>query len=262
MTQPKPNSSGCFGILVGCDKNQEWLLSWWWEHYSRHNSYPVAFADLGMSPQAIAWCKERGSYINLPPFSIPHENEICELKKEQWENRCGKELWFCRSAWFKKPLALLHSPFSLSVWLDLDCQINGSLEPLFNSLVFGADIGLVREPLALQLYEQEKGLLLPGEINYNSGVIAFRQGATILDHWMREATENNETYIGDQSALSRAIFLHRPELIELPTHYNWLRSQGENPDALIYHFVSGEGKIEILKKAFPHLIKNFDSYQR
>lgn len=51
------------GILVGCDQNQEWLLSWWWDQYSAHNSYPVVFVDFGMSKTGVAWCNERGTCI-------------------------------------------------------------------------------------------------------------------------------------------------------------------------------------------------------
>jgi hypothetical protein len=57
------------GIIVGCDANQEWLLPWWWDHYCKHNSYPVAFVDFGMSEAALAWCQEKGQCISLPPYS-------------------------------------------------------------------------------------------------------------------------------------------------------------------------------------------------
>ena len=150
-------------------------------------------------------------------------------------------------------MALLHSPFELGLWMDLDCQINGPLEPLFNSLAFGADIGLVREPHFIQNYEEEKGFLLPGEVNYNSGVIVFRKEASILHRFAEEASKNSAQYAGDQQAMCRAIFLHRPSLVELPQLYNWLRVLGPNPEALVYHYTGGQGKIEILKTVHPSL---------
>lgn len=235
------------GVVVGCDQKQEWLLPWWWEHYSEHNSYPVAFADFGMTPQALDWCRKKGLCLELSFPKIFHEEEIELSEKNRWEERYGKGIWFSRSAWFKKPLALLNCPFSSGLWIDLDCQINGSLEPLFNSLAFDAEIGVVKEPLFIQEYEETKGFLLPGEINYNAGVIVFRQNSPILHRWIEEAIVCNDKYVGDQPALNRAIFKYKPSLAELPSEYNWLRVMGPNPDALIYHFTGGSGKMEILK---------------
>ncbi len=242
------------GVIVGCDQKQEWLLPWWWDHYSCHNNYPVAFADFGMSPNALAWCKERGQCLTLPSSKIREENDISSLQKQQWEKRYGNGIWFFRSGWFKKPLALLHSPFPIGIWLDLDCQVNGSLDPIFNSLLFNAELSLVREPSFIQEHDEKKGFLLPGEVSYNSGVIAFRRNATILHHWVKEAIEYNEKYVGDQPALNRAIFLQKAAPVELPSEYNWPMVLGPNKEALIYHFSSGKGKIEILKNTRPNLL--------
>jgi hypothetical protein len=246
------------GIIIGCDQRQEWLLPWWWKHYSMYNSFPVVFTDFGMSEKAISWCKERGECIVLPSAKILHENEISVSGKDSWENRYGKGIWLSRSAWFKKPLSLLLSPFLTGIWIDLDCQINGELDPLFNSLISGAEIGLVREPHFVQTYDRENGFLLPQETNYNSGVIVFRQNASILHQWVVEAITNNSEYPGDQQALSRAIYKHRPTLIELPFTFNWLRFLGPQPDALIYHH-SGGGKLELLKQIHPSVIPLIES---
>lgn len=234
------------GVIVGCDRNQEWLLPWWWEHYSAHNSYPVAFADFGLSKKALAWCRKKGICLKLPFFDIVPEANLSSSTKDRWENHYGKGIWFCRSAWFKKPLCLLHSPFSLGLWIDLDCQINGSLEPLFNSLIIGAEMALVREPDLVQKLDEQQGFLLPGEINYNAGVVVFRQNAPILHHWLEEAAKRNQEYVSDQPALCRAILAQKPHLIELPSAFNWVRALGPNPAALIYHFTGGAGKLEIM----------------
>jgi len=241
------------GIIVGCDQRQEWLLPWWWKHYSTYNSFPVTFADFGMSEKALSWCQERGKCLTLPSTQVLNENEICTLGKERWEERYGKSIWFFRSAWFKKPLSLLHANFSIGIWIDLDCQINGVLDPLFNSMTFGAEIGLVREPQFIQNYDQKNGFLLPEEVNYNSGVIVFRRNAHILHRWVEEDIANNAEYPGDQQALCRAIYKYRPALVEFPLTFNWLRILGPNPDALIHHF-TGDGKLELLKQINPSLI--------
>ena len=236
------------GVIVGCDRNQEWLLPWWWEHYSACNSYPVVFMDFEMSKQALDWCRDRGQCLKPPLPNVASESDISSFKKERWEARYGKGIWLSRSAWFKKPLALLHSPFSVGLWLDLDCQVNGLLEPFFNCLSFGAEIALVKEPTFIQDFERQQGFLLPEEIHYNSGVIAFQQDAPILHQWVKEALDNNQSYVGDQQALCRTIFSRQPHLIELPLSYNWPRILGPNPQALIYHYTGGAGKLEIMQQ--------------
>ena len=58
-------TGGSSGILVATDKQIEWMLPWWWHHYSKHNRYPVVFVDLGMTETAKAWCRQRGKLISL-----------------------------------------------------------------------------------------------------------------------------------------------------------------------------------------------------
>jgi hypothetical protein len=233
------------GIIVGCDRYQEWLLPWWWSHYSVHNSYPVIFIDMGMSEEGVAWCQEKGACFSLSQdvFSSPKE-KLSPAVRNSWEESHGTGIWKLRSAWLKKPFALLHSPFAFTLWLDLDCQVVGELEPLFNTLFFGADLSLAQDP-------QIPKTLLPGEIPYNSGVLVFRKGAPILTQWIETMMELETQLPGDQDFLSRAIFLHQPLLFELPEIYNWLRHSGTNDKAIINHFSGGLGKIEILKSLNP-----------
>lgn len=230
------------GILVGCDCNQEWLLSWWWDHYAKHNSYPVAFADFGMSPKALKWCREKGEILKLSFFPL---KKVPKEKKIQWEKRAGEGIWPFRAALFKKPSAFLASPFPLSCWIDLDCEIKGNLEPLFNFLVL-ADIAIAREPDPVQKQDREQGLNFPDESTYNSGVVPFRQGSRVLKQWIDLCEQKNHLFLNDQSALSRAIYLTKPPLIELPQLYNWKMDLGPNPNALIHHYAYSS-KLELVR---------------
>jgi hypothetical protein len=224
------------GVVVGCDRKQEWLLKWWWSHYSAHNDYPVAFMDLGMSEKGVAWCRSKGIYVPLS-FEGFEEKPIEEATKKKWEEAIGTGLWQVRSAWLKKPIAILHSPFDFSCWIDLDCEVRCNLEPLFNSILFGFDLSLVREE---------------GDVTYNSGVIVYRRGAEILHHWAELYEKENDQFLGDQDALSRVIHLHRPSLLELNPIYNWKRGRGGDQEALILHY-RGDSKLEILQKIHPEL---------
>ncbi len=229
------------GIIAGCDRNQEWLLPWWWKHYSTHNSYPVLFIDFGLSEEGRAWCSERGECIRLPSIQrfILGKKSVPSERGNAWEQHYGKKIWSRRRIWFQKPFALLLSPFPFSLWLDLDCQVQGNLEPLFNCLAFGIDIAVKRDIDAIQELHQKRGFIQPGEVNYDCGLIAFRKEAPILLHWAQEVKERNDQFVFDQQALSRAIARHQPSLLELPPIYNWSAVNGANPKALVVHFHGG-----------------------
>jgi hypothetical protein len=232
------------GVIVGCDVNQEWLLSWWWERYTRHNDFPVAFFDFGMSEKAKAWCEKVGRYLELP--KKPNFLKEPALKvRSQFGDRKRSEIKALRSTWFQKPFAYLHTPFPLSCWIDLDCEIKGDIKPLFTALEGGIEIALVKEPEYVQKKLLEMDLIHKDETSYNSGVVAFRKGAKIIDCWVDVARSQNGELHGDQDALSRAIYLHRPALKELSPIYNWKLNQGPNPSSLIDHYVSTM-KLQIL----------------
>jgi hypothetical protein len=237
------------GIIVGCDQNQEWLLPWWWKCYSAHNSFPVAFMDFGMSEKALAWCKQRGVCVDLTTVdpALFVKEPSCAERKNKWEARYGEAIWATRLAWFKKPFACLYSPFPLTLWIDLDCQVRGSLAPMFNCLGFGAEIAIRRESDSVQELHQKLEFLLPGEVNYNSGVIAFRKNGSIVQQWIEQSIQYNDQHLGDQQALSRAIFVHNPSLIDLPDNYNWSMAEGFNDEATIHHFHGGNLKLEIIR---------------
>lgn len=239
------------GIIVGCDAVIEWILPWWWQHYSLHNSYPVAFINFGMTEKALSWCRERGTVMDLEnwneSFFTPKE-QVCPKLQEKWETFHGKGVWSYRPTFFKKPFAFLQSPFSKTLWIDLDCEIKESLSPLFHTLSFGLEIAIAREPLHTQQTQKTLDLLLPGEVVYNSGVVAFIKKAPILEKWLDLCIHSNAQFLGDQDALSRAIFLYSPPLLELPAFYNWSRTLENHPDIVIHHFHGGLGKKAILEK--------------
>lgn len=228
------------GVLVGCDCEQEWLLPWWWQNYKIHNSFPVFFIDFGMSHHMRRWCEKKGKVAGVSSTKLTPEQNLPAAIKKQWEERYGSGFWIRRSAWFKKPSALLLSPFLQSLWLDLDCAVRGSLEPLFDS-VTDVPIALVRDR------EQNHQMLLPNEIHYNSGVIAFQQRAEILYQWLETTKSFEQLLPGDQETLSRAIYLHQPKLAELSAIYNWYHALGQNPEAVIHHYCGGPAKTEILR---------------
>ncbi len=219
------------GIIVGSNQSQEWLLPWWWENYKKHNQYPVAFFDFGLTSDMKKWCREKGPLIQLPQSDvfIKDKEEIPPSTALDWESRHGETFWNYRKTWFKKPLACLQSPFEKTIWIDLDCQIQSSLEPLFQ----------IDSSLALS---RDMDAPCPYYPVYNSGVIVFHKNNPLLKEWATLAFEQNDLYMGDQDLLSKIIFEKKYPIIELEPLYNWSIFHGLNPEATIIHWICDLGK--------------------
>ncbi len=238
------------GIVVGCDLNQEWLLPWWWKHYTQVNSYPVAFADFGMTESSRKWCEKRGVVITPPqPFRHEDQESISKEVKILWEKVYGPGIWNFRPTWFKKPFACIESPFEKSIWIDLDCRVEGSLESLFNILEFSIDIALYKNDPYHQKTLEETGLLLPGESHYSSGLMAFRNQAPIIAKWAELTKSEPHNFSGDQEALSRAIYLEKPLVFELPLIYNHSWELPPRGDTIVTHF-GGQGKKRLIDELY------------
>jgi len=214
------------GILVGSDQTQEWLLPWWWENYSCHNQHSVAFVDFGMSFEKKAWCREHGELIALRVIDFAAEAaEITPSLVKDWENQFGKSFWLSRGAWFKKPLACVQSPFDRTIWVDLDCEIRGPLNPLFALAEHSSGIALAKD------LEEQK----PYQI-YNSGVIVFQRNIPLLHTWAQESFRQNHLFRGDQELLSFLIAEQKLPIAEVPLLYNWSRCRGDEPKAVVRHW--------------------------
>ncbi len=224
------------GVIVAADQQIEWLLPWWWARYSSHNNYPVCFIDLGMSCFGKSFCLKRGSLI-------PLETNIFSLKPlqntEQWEKIYGRDLFEKRKNSLKKPFALMKTPYKYSLWLDLDCEVLKNLDHLFE---YEHQICLAKETEAEIALEKELKMIQDDEMLYNSGVILYSHGSSIIEEWKVAITENQEAFWGDQHALAHVLYHseHSPQI--LPSEYNWRMSQGLNLHAVIIHWVGNWGK--------------------
>lgn len=226
------------GVIVGSTASQEWLIPWWWMNFRLFNSYPVTFINFGdMSDKAVAWCKKRGQVLTLDiqdHFISKREEVDLDLVK-RWE-KMNSHVWEVRPAWFKKPFALLEAPYKKNLWLDLDCQVRGSLDPLFRDYLSQAEVAISEEVEMDQLLNQTRGLLLPNELMYNGGVIAFYHGSKLMEEWVKQSIDQNRFFIGDQQLLSRIIFTQDFSIANLPPIYNWPIAYGVNLEAVIMHW--------------------------
>ena len=216
------------GVLVGADMTIEWLLPWWWETYRRSNTLPVAFVDFGLTDGAKKFCQERGVFISLDSLS----SEVFASTNPDWAKSYGASYEKARQGWFKKPMALMKSPFEITLWTDLDCEILKSLDSLFSLAKEGPYLSLARE-------------VSDGDSPYpvyNGGVILYRKGNALLQAFAEKALTDAKHFWGDDRLLSFLIDRDSFSIDPLPSHYNWRISQGVPAGAAIIHWVGEWGK--------------------
>ncbi len=216
------------GILLGADITQEWILPWWWRHYSQYNHLPVAFVDFGLSFPMKKWCLERGELIPLRVCDFAAEKpDMDEGLVRQFEADFGSHFWNARNVWFKKPLACLQSPFETTLWLDVDCEVRGSLSSLFTLPGLAMAVDAIAPPRPY--------------LTYNSGVMLFRRPHLFVE-WAAAAHEKSALFRGDQELLSSLIAETHYPITLLDPLYNWSRMLGECDAAQILHWHGENGK--------------------
>lgn len=229
------------GVLCGAERSQEWLLPWWWSRYREHNDFPVTFCDFGMTDEMRDWCRERGEVVSieLDPHCITPRSEIEDERARQWEEIYGWSVWNARRTWFKKPFALLESSFEQGIWIDIDCEVLGPLEPLFSDFDQTSQLALVRD------YASDHLPRFDPNVRYNGGVVVFQHGSSILENWAKGAVSQNHLFWGDDPLLSHLICSDQLEVQELPEVYNWRMARGLNLNVVILHWVGTGGKAYI-----------------
>ncbi len=220
---PKPKINQ--GVLTGCDKNHEWMISWWFANFRKHNpALPVCFVDMGMTPECVEWCKKRGLI-----FQQIKPNKL----------------------FFKKAFAMLKTPFEHTLFMDLDCEVRGSVTPLFE---YGDAVVVMPDPYNPWAKEWRVNPV-------QTGVIAYKHGNRILDRWVRKILAkrpDGKEFRGDQGAFNCVISeIHTElkladnelphELFVAPAKYQRLRLDNcEFEDTVIKHWTGPEGK-EIIR---------------
>ncbi len=231
--------------MVGTNCSQEWLLEWWWKHYSKHNRYPVVFVNFGMmSEEKKRWCKKRGELLRLPIADIilKTRDEIDPQLVTIWEKSFGSNFWEAREVWFKKPFALLQSPFQTTLWLDLDCEVRGPLDDLFSRVE--------KHPSQFGMVED---LRIRGFYNvpiYNGGVIAFGR-IPLIEKWVEQVFTRNQEFWAEQELISHLIVEEGILIDQMPQIYNAGHVSGGLKNALIYHWCGLDGKRELKQMIRP-----------
>jgi len=237
------------GIIVGSDKLLEWMLPWWWYHYISHNNFPIIFMDFGMSKEAIKWCEKRGQVIAISKdLKIKNKKQVPASLAKKWTDRIKGDFWKARQQWFKKPLAFSLSPFTKTLWLDLDCEVKTDISEIFNFCKNNIEIAIAQDQINPKILINQYKLISPDEKYYNSGVVVFKKGAKFISSFKKKAYTHNHLFLGDQCLLSRILYEEKTSLYQLPQEYNCSKILKKNQKAKIYHWTCGTGKKHIQKQ--------------
>ncbi len=160
-------------MIVGCDKQMEWMLPWWWQHYVRHNTFPVAFVDMGNDRRRTRiGCAKSGELWTCPVCM-----SLSALKKRfpKILPRNGSDLsrrcvGSARS-WYPQTVCMAKTPFEKTIWVDLDCEVVGSLKPLFSKIHPYSGMALARE-------------VFQGDNVYNRALWPIAADSLLLQQWM------------------------------------------------------------------------------
>lgn len=224
---------GVYGVMVGADQQYAWLLPWWWKHYSAHNTYPVTFVNFGVSDEVLAWCRARGDVLNVAEkvcFEFSRERVDVDLAKD-WEMRYGTEVWDIRKCFLYKPVAFQHSSYDTTLWLDVDCEVCGQLQPFF------------------ELFKQEAQMALsafpdrPG--SYSSGAVVFDSHSPLVHHWVDSCIAHQEHIFQEDSVLSWLINTRNYPIQILPESYHLIGLACFHTSGLVRHWSGIVGKLLI-----------------
>ncbi len=236
------------GIIVGANQDFERFLPWWWHQYSFHNAYPVTFVDFGMSERARLWCALRGEVriLNLPENFVAPIQAVDPTLLLLWKKMYKDNGWNSRREWFKKPFALLQTPYARTIWIDLDCEVRGDLSPLFS--LCDSLGGIAVTPLNQDSQQKllECHLRLPEEQIYSSGVIVYRRHIPPINEWAERSFHENVEFFGDQDILSRVLYERKTVVSPLPDSYHDTATN-DPKNVIIQHWGGKEGKQHILK---------------
>jgi len=243
IKQQMADSRKDIGVMVGLlDEDTEWLLEWWYANYKRYNDLPVCFVDCGMSDSARAFCEERGRIVKL--VTKPH------IK-----------------SWFRKPWALLETPFQRTLFIETDVEVRGNIRDL---IVNTGGLGMVyerstkEESVALKRHfgDKRRHNVPDDALVYDGGQLVFNSDEPMLQRWADAVEETKHLpacntdnsgpvengFVGDHEILAKVMYEMRKGVHIMPRCAN--KYYGPPKDSLLYHRCGykGQGKDSIKRQ--------------
>ena len=202
------------GFMTGCDSETEWQFPWFVENFKKHNDTHLLVVDFGMSREMAKWAGK-------------NVDSLADMSTAK------------AKGWFLKPVAMMNTPFTKTVWIDTDCEVLGNIQSLFD-LIAGDKLNMVLDRPWSKKFNTTM---------YNSGIVGFQRKPGILAKWASGVDPSKHR--GDQEALhmmlddlQRMVFIN-----ELPHKYNVLRLDhlsGTAPaNRLVNHWTGSKGNQHI-----------------
>lgn len=233
---------GTSGILTGCNENHEWMLKWWWNHYSKHNNYPVTFCDLGMTPSARTFCASKGNVLT-PKLSFT----VTSHPEAPWKTEVPHYHLAHRPLWFLKPFAFIQSPYQRSLWLDTDCEVKGSLKPLIELPLSSAKVAIKEYSSEASKKKRKKHIIHPKADMASSGVFLFEKGSPLLEAWIEYIQMHHPIEFSEDAALSNLLLQKPFDIVHFPKKYNYEDPGVPLPNTVIRHHIGFHQKRALLQ---------------
>lgn len=198
-------------FITGCDKSTEWMLPFFVDRFTKHNSFPLKVYDFGMSPE------------------VAQRANATKIDSQD-------------AGWFKKPMAMIKASkiADYVCWIDTDCEIRANIEDIFDHV----------EPNKLAMAKDLPWTTRHKTKWHNSGVVAFKSRPVILDEWAsaiaftKERGDQEVLHSLLQDPMRRIT-----HITDLPRRYNTLRldlQDGTAPATIkIMHWTGARGKLHI-----------------
>lgn len=200
------------GVMIGFDSKVEWMFDWWYDNYRKYNTYPVVLVDMGLSKEKRKEISTKVFVVDLPDTGL--------------------------GGWFNKPFAMIKTIFENTIWMDIDCEVRGDVEPIFKYSDCSSQMAVTRDPYTP--FSKTKDPIA-------SGVVVFKYNNKAIIDWAKMVYIEHKNYRGDQEVLD--MIREKTKLGIMPMEYNWFRLAGDvSKEAIIVHWSGPEGKEDIKKK--------------
>ena len=222
------------------------MLKWWWNHYTKQNTYPVTFFDYGMSKSAKMWCEEKGKVI---PFVLPEKftkHQASFSFPKTWHLKTINYFTDRRKVWFTKAFSLFKTPYEKSVWIDLDCEVIKSIKPLFEFCESRDGFAITYDVNETTKEWKDDGLLSQNADGHQVGVFSFKRKSPVMNKWIQSCYHNHTKELTEQTCLNHILEKENFDITIFSKKYNWVYLNNKHPDATILHYAGPWPKRELL----------------
>jgi lipopolysaccharide biosynthesis glycosyltransferase len=136
----------------------------------------------------------------------------------------------------------LLSPYKRTVWLDLDTQVRGSIEPLFAFCENEGGFAAAPEHVSSQLLNKQRKMIGEDQVIYNAGVLVFKRQSKVVQEWIDRSKDQNHLHCSDQQILALVLNSKLFDFTTLSRLFNWTIDVPAPSEVVILHWWGGYGK--------------------